>query len=150
MTLENALHNFIDLLNKSTQKSEQKVYEKYIKTLTTLTNRIFSIEQLKSIESELDRLEVNTATIKTKRFYKNKFVELERFLKENFGLTPPLHYRKLYGGLGLSFGILFGIIFLASFERSIGIVFGMLIGMVIGSLLGISSDNKAIKEGKVI
>jgi xanthine/uracil permease len=75
---------------------------------------------------------------------------LERFLKETFGLTPPLHYRKLYGGLGLSFGILFGVIFLSSFERSIGIVFGMLIGMVIGSLIGISTDKKAIEEGRVI
>jgi xanthine/uracil permease len=75
---------------------------------------------------------------------------LERFLKETFGLTPPLHYRKLYGGLGLSFGILFGIIFLSSFERSTGIVLGILIGMVVGSLIGVSMDNKAEKEGHVI
>jgi hypothetical protein len=46
------------------------VYEKYIKTLTTITNRGFSKEELKSIEGELDKLELNESDTKTKRFYK--------------------------------------------------------------------------------
>lgn len=148
MTLENAIHKFSNLIDQSTKASEKKVYGKFLQLLDSLKNKNLSKIELISVENELDKLKFNsTSNLKQ---YKNELVKLERFLKDTLGLTPSMYFRKLYGGLGLSFGILFGVIFLSSFERSIGISLGMVLGMVIGSLIGMSFDSKAKQEGKII
>lgn len=150
MKIDNALRLFTVLRNETSKQSEVKVYEKFIQLLTTLNNRTFSSDELKSIEEELDRFDLESKEKKKLKYFKNGLTHFENFLKEKLQLTSKGHFTKLGGGLGMSFGILFGVVVLSSFERSLGITYGMLIGMVLGVIIGKSMDTKAKKAGRAL
>jgi len=150
MTLQEA-HNFFESLkNKTTKKTEVKVYEKFIHMLTELKKREFSIEEIQSIETELDRLNLKSAAENRKKHFKKIFNRFSKFLKETFSITPRGHYTYLGISLGTSFGVLFGIVILSGFERSLGISIGLITGLLIGMIIGQSMDARAIREGNVL
>ena len=149
MTLQEA-SNFIESLKtETTKKSEIKVYEKFLHILIKLKNRAFSEDEIKSIETELDSLNLKSNPENRKKHFKKALTKFEKYLKDTFSLTSKGYYTNLYGGLGLSFGLLFGVVFLSNWERSLGITIGLIGGMVIGSTIGRSMDAKAINEGNV-
>ena len=143
-TLNDIMDGNFQLLNLD------KVYEKFIQLLTTLNNRTFSSDELKSIEEELDRFDLESKEKKKLKYFKNGLTHFENFLKEKLQLTSKGHFTKLGGGLGMSFGILFGVVLLSSFERSLGITYGMLIAMVLGVIIGKSMDTKAKQAGRAL
>jgi len=150
MTLQEAQHFFESLAKQTTNKSEIKLYEKFIHALSELKSREFSKEQMQSIEEELNRLNLKSNPEKGKKHIKKALVEFEKYLKETFSLTPKGYYTSLGIGLGSSFGILFGIVVLSSLERSMGIALGLSFGMLIGLSIGRTMDLKAINEGRVL
>jgi hypothetical protein len=149
MSLQEAINFFKSLKTETTNKSEIKVYEKFIHILSGLHTREFAEEEIQSIEAELDTLISNSNPENRNKYFKKALSKFEKYLKDTFSLTSKGYYTKLYGGLGLNFGLLFGIVFLSSWERSLGISLGLSIGMVVGLIIGRSLDSKAVSEGRV-
>ena len=56
MTVEEAIKHLNKLRSHATKKSELKVYDNFTQTLTKLSNRDFSTENLISIETKLSDL----------------------------------------------------------------------------------------------
>jgi len=150
MTLQEA-YNFFESLNiETTDKTEIKVYEKFLHILTGLKNREFLKDEIQSIETELDSLNLESNPGKRKKYFRKALSNFKKYLKDTFSLTLKDYYTKLGVGLGSSFGILFGVVFLSSWERSLGISLGMIIGMLIGVTIGRSMNTKAKNESRVL
>jgi hypothetical protein len=150
MTLQ-AAYNFIEnLKTETTKKSEIKVYEKFLHILSELKIRGLSNDEIQSIETKLDSLNLKSNPRNRKKYFKKVLSTFEKYLRDTFSLTTKRYYTELGIALGASFGILFGVVFLSSWERSMGISLGLIIGSGIGGAIGRSMDTKAIAEGKVI
>ena len=150
MTLQ-AAYNFIEnLKTETTKKSEIKVYEKFLHILSELKIRGLSNDEIQSIETKLDSLNLKSNPKNRKKYFKKVLSTFEKYLRDTFSLTTKRYYTELGIALGASFGILFGVVFLSSWERSMGISLGLIIGSGIGGAIGRSMDTKAIAEGKVI
>ncbi|MFT6857259.1 MAG: hypothetical protein ACJA0X_003247 [Cyclobacteriaceae bacterium] len=150
MTLQEA-HNFFESLKtKTTKKYEIRVYEKFFRILTNLKNREFSKDEIHSIETELDHLNLKSNPDNRKKYFKKRLSTFEKYLQETFSLTTKEYYQKLYGGLGLVFGMLFGVVFLSNLDRSIGISLGLIGGTVVGSLIGRHMDARAKIAGNML
>jgi len=150
MSLQEAINFFKSLKTETTNKSEIKVYEKFIHILSELHTREFAEEEIQSIEAELDTLISNSNPENRNKYFRKALSKFEKYLKDTFSLTSKGYYSKLYGGLGMTFGILFGIVFLSSWERSLGISLGLSIGMVVGFTIGRYMDAQAKVAGKVL
>ena len=148
MTFLEAYTFFAELKIETQKKSERKIYQKFLHTLTELDNKDLSIDEIKTIESKLDKL--NLQLTSDTSYFKKAYRDFEEYLRETFSLISKNYYTNLYVGLGSSFGILFSVIFLTHFERSLGIVLGLSVGMIFGAFIGQSRDRKAQEEGRVI
>ena len=141
MEIKETLNFFINLKNDSVEKSEIKVYDKYIGILSDLKNRDLTKTQTLSIESELKTLNLKPETENRKKYYIKKLTEFEKFLKEKLSLIPDGHYMSY----GMVFGMLAGILF----QFYVGI-YSLLGGMVIGMVIGGIMDSEARKQGRVL
>ena len=150
MTLQEAYNFFESLAKETTKKSDIKVYKNFLDILSKLKIRKFSKDDIQSIETELDRLNLELNSENGKNYLKKALSKFEKYLKDTFSLTPKGYYANLGLGLGSSFGIIFGIVILSNLERSSGISLGISIGMIMGVIIGRSMDAKAISEGKVL
>ena len=141
MKIKETLNFFLNLKNDSVEKSEIKVYDKYIEILSDLKNRDLTQNQIQSIESELEVLNLNIESDNRKKHFTKKLTEFEKFLKDKLSLIPEGHY--------MSCGMIFGMLAGALLQFYIGIyslIAGMLIGMVIGAIM----DSEARKQGRVL
>jgi len=150
MKLQEALNLFENLKTETTKKSEIKIYDKFLHILTKLQSREFSTDETRSIETELDGLDLASNPENRNNYFKKALRRFEKYLKDTLSLTSKGHYTYLYGGIGLSIGLLFGVLFLSGWERSLGISMGLIFGMLIGSIIGRSMDAKAMTEGRVL
>lgn len=150
MTLQEAYNFFESLKTKTTKKYEIKVYDKFIHILSELKIKEFSKDDIQSIETELDRLNLESNPENRKKYFKKALSKFENYLKDAFYLTSKGYYTNLYSGLGLSFGLLFGILFLSSWERSLGISMGLIGGLLIGLIIGQFMDSQAKATGNIL
>jgi len=150
MTLEETENFFESLKTETTKASEIKVYENFLHILTEIKIRGFSNDEIKSIEREIDSLNLESNPENRKKYFENALSKFQKYLKETFSLTSKGYYTNIGIGLGSSFGILFGIVMLSGFERSLGISVGLIIGMFIGLMIGRSLDVKAVSDGRVL
>ena len=150
MTLQKAYNFFESLKSQTTKKSEIKVYEKFLHILSKLKIREFSQDEIQSIETELDRLNLISNPKNRKKYFKKAVNKFEKYIKDTFSLTVKSYYTRLGSILGGGYGILFGVVFLSSWDRSLGISMGLIFGYTIGMLIGRSMDAKVINEGKVL
>jgi len=150
MTLQEAYNFFESLRTETTKKYEIRVYEKFIHILSELKTREFTKDEIQSIETELDRLNLNSNPENRKTHFKKELTKFEKYLKDVFSLTSKGYYTNLGIGLGSSFGILFGIVLLSSLERSLGIALGLSIGMLIGLIIGRTMDAQAKSAGTIL
>jgi hypothetical protein len=142
------------LLSQTGKKSEKKVYNCFIRTLSSLNNRDLTENQSQLIQEKLSSLNLNTETENRKKFYKQKLSEFKVFLKNEFSFTSAKYYTEIwmvYGmifgtGIGISIGTAFG----AGLGTSIGLSIGTGVGMVIGMMYGARKDAEAKRQGKVI
>lgn len=148
MKLSEAAIFFENLILETTNKSEIKVYENFIYILTELKKREFSKDEIQSIETELDGLNINPEN--RKKHFKKALGKFEKYLRDTFTLTSKGYYTSLYGALGLSFGLLFGIAILSNLERSLGISLGLIGGMLVGSIIGRNKDSQAKAAGTIL
>lgn len=150
MTLKNALNFFESLLPETSRKSEIKVYQEFIEIITSLDKKVLSENEIKSIETKLDHLNLKSDPEHRKKYFKKSLNDFKKYLKDTFSLTPKGYYTTLYGGLGLSFGLLFGVAILSNLEHSLGISLGLIGGMVVGSIMGRNKDTVAKTTGKML
>jgi len=143
MTINATSDLFKNLIAETQDKSEIKVYHKFIAILTDLESKVLTDEQLQSIEKELDILNLNVNSENKKKYFKQKLTLFIKYLKKTFSLITEGYYTAI----GMSFGMSFGVAFGAAFSNvSLGLIIGMLIGLIVGA----SMDTKAKKEGKVL
>jgi len=150
MLLQDAIHFFKRVTTETTKKSELKVYERFIQLLSTLTDRAFSPEEIQSIETKLESLNLESNPKNAQTYYKKALHTFEKYLKETFSLIPKGYYTNLGIIFGTFFGLLFGVVFLFTFERSLGIALSLSFGMIIGLIIGIAMDTKAKKENRIL
>lgn len=150
MTLQEAITIFESLKTETTNKHEIKVYEKYLHIITGLKNRVFSKDEIESIEAKLEDLNLKSNPENRKKYFKKALSKFEKYLKDTFSLTSEGYYTNLYSGLGLSFGLLFGVAILSNLERSLGISLGLIGGMLVGSIMGRKKDSQAKSAGNVL
>ena len=150
MTLKNAINFFESLEAETSSKSEIKVYQEFIKIITSLEKKGLSENEIQTIETELDRLNLKSNSLNRKKYFKIALSDFKKYLKDTFSLTTEGYYTTFYGGLGLVFGLLFGVAILSNLERSLGISLGLIGGMVVGSIMGRSKDSQAKTSGKMI
>ena len=150
MTLLEAYNFFESLKTETTKKSEIKVYEKFLHILSGLKIREFSENETQSIETELDRLNLESNPKNRKKHFKKALSEFEKYLKDTFSLTSKGYYTERAVGLGVLFGVVAGVIFGERFERSLGLSLGISIGMLIGAFVGRHMDSQAQAAGKML
>ncbi|MUH36203.1 hypothetical protein D9O36_10150 [Zobellia amurskyensis] len=148
MTLKNALNLFESLKSETTDKSETKVYEKFIYDLTALQHREFSNDEIQALEMELDHL--NSHPDNRKKFFKKELSKFETYLKDTFSLTSKGYYTNLSVSLGMLFGVVFGVLIDERFEKSLGISFGICMGLFIGAYIGRRRDAQAKAAGNIL
>jgi hypothetical protein len=146
MTTDEAIKFFNILRNQTTQKSELKVYDDFINTLTRLHKRNLSADNITIVEAKLDDLKLKSNTNNERRYYKKSLHNLKEYLKKEFSLVSKGYYTAIGMCLGMCFGVAFGTAIEKSIGTSSGLVFGMLIGIGIGTIM----DAKAEKEGNVL
>jgi len=150
MTIQET-YNFIESLkNETTNTSEIKVYKNFLDILTKLKGRKFSLGEIQSIETELDRLNLDSNPENRKKYFNKLLKEFKDYLKEKYSLTSAGYYTNIGVTTGAAFGIVAGIIIGERFEKSLGIALGIGIGMLIGSFVGRSMDAKAKNENRML
>ena len=102
MKINETLTFFLNLKNISIEKSEIKVYNKYIGILSDLKNRDLTRAQTLSIEAELKTMNLKPETKNRKKYYIKKLMEFEKYLKDKLSLIPDGHY--------MSYGMIFGMV----------------------------------------
>lgn len=150
MKLKNAIHFFESLEAETSSKSEIKVYQEFIEIITSLETKNLSENEILSIETELDSLNLRSNPLRRKKYFKKALSDFQEYLKDTFSLTTKGYYTTFYGGLGLIFGLLFGVAIFSNLDRSLGISLGLIGGMVIGSIMGRSKDAQAKTAGKML
>ena len=143
-----------NLLSETDKKSEKKIYNCFIRTLSSLKKRDLTENQLQLIQEKLSSLNLMTTTENRKKFYKQKLSEFKTFLKNEFSFTPEKYYTELgmiYGmifgtGIGLSIGTAINPVL----GTSIGLSIGTGVGMALGMVYGARKDADAKRQGRVI
>lgn len=142
------------LLSKTEIKSEQKIFKRFVGTLSSLKEKKLNPEQFDSIEEKLSSLNLASNPDYKKKFYKQKHAELLSFLKSEFSFTTPRYYTEIgmiYGmTLGTGLGISIGVSFDPIIGSSIGLSLGAGLGLAFGMMYGAKKDEVAQSLGRVI
>lgn len=150
MTLNKASEILERLVSEPTKKSENTVYKKFLQIINKLKLREFSKDEIESIETALENLNLEVNPENRKRHFKKSLSKFEDYLRLTFLLTSKGYYTNRYGALGISFGLLFGVAILSNLEHSLGITIGLIGGMVVGSMIGRKKDKEAKANGNVL
>ncbi len=154
MNINKTIELLNSLLSQSDKKTEKKVFNCFIRTLSSLNNKDLTENQSQIIQDKLSSLNLKTTTENRKKFYKQKLSEFKTFLKSEFSFTTEKHYTELgmiYGmSLGTGIGLSIGTAINPSIGASIGLSIGIGVGMVIGMMYGSRKDAEAKRQGKVI
>lgn len=150
MTLKKALDYFQRVSSETSNKSEIKVYQEFIRILTRLEERDLSASEITAIETELNRLDLNSTTTHNKRYFKKALTQFEKYLMNTFSLTTEGYYTNRGMVLGMIFGLLFGVVNLFRLDGSMSIALGISLGMFISLLIGRNLDAKALSSGNAV
>jgi len=150
MTLNTASEILERLESESIKKPESTVYIKFLQILNKLKLREFSKDEIESIETALDHLNLESNPENRKKYFQKSLSKFETYLMDTFSLTSKGYYTNRYGALGLSFGLLFGVAILSNLERSLGITIGLIGGMVVGSMIGRNKDAQVKAAGNML
>jgi hypothetical protein len=148
MRLVETLDFFQNMKNDTVEKSEIKLYNNYIRILSDLKNRDLTENQVLSIETELEKLNLKSESENRIKYFKKKLSEFQKFLKDKLALVPEGYYT----GVGVGTGILLGSIFSMMFQSFLGaysILIGINGGIILGAILGAIRDAEAKKQGRV-
>lgn len=145
---------FNKLLSQTDKKAEKKLYNCFIRVLSSLKNKNLTENQLQLIQEKLSSLNLKTTTENRKKYYKKSLSEFKGFLKNEFSFTTEKYYTEIgmvYGmSLGTGIGLSIGTAINQQIGTSIGLSIGTGIGMAIGIMYGARKDDEAKRLGRVI
>jgi hypothetical protein len=75
------------LLSQTNKKSEKKLYNCFIRTLSSLKKKYLAENQSQLIQEKLSSLNLKTTSENRKKYYKQKLSEFKEFLKNEFSFT---------------------------------------------------------------
>ena len=150
MTLQEAYNFFESLKIETTKKSEIRIYEKFLHILSELKNRDFTTDEIQSIETELDSLNLESNPENRRKYFGKALHKLNEYLKSTFSLIPGGYYITYGIAIGVAFGPVLGVLFGQFFEKSLGISIGISIGIIVGLLAGQYLDYQAKAAGNVL
>ena len=150
MTLQEAYNFFERLKIETTKKSEIRIYEKFLHILSELKNRDFTTDEIQSIETELDSLNLKSNPENRKKHFGKALHKLNEYLKSTFSLIPGGYYITYGIAIGVAFGPVLGVLFGQFFEKSLGISIGISIGIIVGLLAGQYLDSQAKAAGRIL
>ena len=145
MTIIEASNFFEKLLKEANNKRELRVYKGFNTILSNLTSRNLTEDELLSIETKLNKLNLNSNPTNKRKYYSKKLNIFKAYLKEEFSLISEGYYTALGMSLGMCFGVAIGAGF-GGASVSVGVSLGMLIGLVIGR----TKDVEAEKQNRVL
>jgi hypothetical protein len=146
------------LLSRTNKKSEKKIYNCFIRTLSSLKKKDLTENQAHLIQGKLSSLNLKAIPKNRKKIYKQKLSEFKAFLKNEFSFTSAGYYTEVwmvYGmifgtGVGLALGIGLGTAFGVGAGTTIGPAIGLSAGTGAGMLFGARKDAEAKRQGRVI
>ncbi len=142
------------LLSETDKKSEKKIYNCFIRTLSSLKKRDLTENQSQLIQEKLSSLNLKATTENRKKYYKQKLSEFKAFLKNEFSFTPEKYYTEIGMVYGMMFGTGIGLSIGSAINPTLGISIGLSIGigvgMVLGMMYGSRKDADAKRQGNVI
>jgi len=154
MTLIEAINYFNDLLKQTDKKWEAKMYRGFLDVLSNLKSRGLTEQEVKSIESKLDELDLKSVYKGRKRHLRQKFSKFTTFLKKEFSLVPEGYYTQMGMIFGMIFGNAIGMSIGTAFGGGTGIAIGISmgtgIGMAIGIVYGAAKDKEAKKQDRIL
>jgi len=146
MTTDEAIKFLNTLKSQTTKKFELKIYDDFIHTLNSLRKKKLSTDDLISIETKLDDLNLRSNPENKRKHFKKALQNLKDYLKKEFSLISKGYYTAIGMSLGMCFGVAFG----SAIQNAIGISSGLVLGMLIGLVIGKIMDDKFEKEDKVL
>lgn len=150
MTIQEAYYLFENLITKTSNKSEIKIYQDFMNILSKLKKREFSKDEIQSIEMGLENLKLKSQLTHNKKYYVKALNQFKEFLKESHSLVTVGHHTSIGVSMGAAFGVVAGVVFGERFEKSLGLALGISLGMLIGAFIGRQLDTKALAQGKVL
>ena len=154
MNINKASELLNTLLSQTDNKSEKKVYNCFIRTLSSLKKRDLTENQSQLIQEKLSLLNLKATTENRKKYYKQRLSEFKAFLKTEFSFTAEKYYTELGMVYGMTFGAGIGLSIGSAINPPLGISIGLSIGtglgMALGMVYGSKKDAKAKRQGKII
>tara|TARA_R110002073_G_scaffold14554_1_gene59258 strand:+ start:27207 stop:27659 length:453 start_codon:yes stop_codon:yes gene_type:complete len=150
MTLQESYNFFKSIKTETTKKSEIEVYEKFLHIITALKFRALSQNEIHSIETELENLNLKSNPDNRKKFFNKALSKFENYLKEILSLTSKGYYTNLSVSLGVLFGVVVGVLIGERFEKSLGLSLGICMGLFIGAYIGHRKDAQAKASGNML
>lgn len=148
MGINETLDFFQNLKNETAEKKEIKLYDKYNSILSDLKYRDLTQNQILSIETELEKLNLKSESDNRIKYLEKQLSEFKNFLKDRLSLVPEGYYSGVGVGTGIVFGSIFSILF-QSFLGTYSLLIGINGGMILGGILGAIRDKEAKKQGRV-
>lgn len=119
-------------LNKTSEKSEIRTFEKFISILTKLREKELSPDQLDRIESYLAYLELEKIPSFNNDIFKNKLSLFKKYLKNKLRFVPTNYYTMLTAGFGVAFATAFAVQTNIDTTLKIGVASAAIIIIAIG------------------
>jgi len=142
------------LLSQTSKKSEKKIYNCFIRTLSSLKKKDLTENQSQLIQEKLSSLNLKATTENRKKYYKQKHCEFKGFLKNKFSFTSARYYTEIWMLYGMIFGTGIGLSIGSAINPTLGISLGLSIGtgagMALGIMYGARKDAEAKRQGRVI
>jgi hypothetical protein len=154
MNIEETSELLNTLIAQTDKKADKKVYNCFIRTLSSLRNRELTKTQTQLIQEKLTSLNLLATTENRKKYYKQKLSEFNAFLKSEFSFTPEKYFAELGMIYGMCFGTGIGLSIGTAIDpvigTSIGLSIGTGVGMLLGMMYGARKDAEAKRLGRVI
>lgn len=131
-------------LSKTKEKSEVKTFKKFIELLESLNDKDLSTEQLESIESYIQYLELEKIPSFNNEIYDQKLAKLNKHLKAKLRFVPKNHYTIWTASFSLTFAIAFIVQPNIASYLKLGVVSLALI--IIG--IGVFADSRIRKQDR--
>ena len=154
MNITEASDFFKNLISKTANPIESKVYQKFIDLLLEIKNKDLKEKDIKLIEKKLAQLQLKILSEKGKSHFKNDYRKFKNSLISEFSLIPKNYYTTLGIGLEIALGTGLGLSFGIPFGMPMGMIYGMTagstIGIIGGLIFGKYKDTQAKKENRVL
>lgn len=141
MNIDEALIIFFKLRNNTENRTQSRIYDKFISILLDLQQRDFTPNQKKDIEIELLALNLKDNLNPTKKDLNKKLRSFESFLTTKFSIIS----KNYYVNMGMALWLFSSIILFFSFGQ-----FSVIGALLITVTLGVILDSEAKGQGRVL